>query len=159
MADVYVCIVLAGLAIAGNVAAMAGTSSTTAPTRLQGTSGRFERFANYLLTQQQSIIQTLTNEDGTASFAQDPWQKLAKTDGTVEGYGITAVMQRGDLLEKAAVSTTIVTGRLTEERARTMSSRSGNPNIVVNQPYAAAALSLVLHSRSPMVPTFRSDIR
>jgi coproporphyrinogen III oxidase len=76
------------------------------------------------------------------------------------GYGVTAVMQKGDLLEKAAVSTTIVKGQLSTERAAAISSRTKRDDkITVGSQYFAAAISLVLHSRSPMVPTFRSDIR
>jgi coproporphyrinogen III oxidase len=41
----------------------------------------------------------------------------------LQGHGITAVLQRGDLLEKAACSTTIVRGILSEERAKSISSR------------------------------------
>jgi hypothetical protein len=106
-ATVYLCVAVS--LFGSNAAAL--SSAGQSPVKLAGTSARFERFANYLLSQQQSIIETLTDEDGKAVFAQDPWQKQAKADGRVEGYGITAVMQRGDLLEKAAVSTTIVTGR------------------------------------------------
>ena len=118
---------------------------------LSGMSPRFNRFSNFVLNAQQQIIATLEKEDGKEAFVQDPWTKQSKIDGTVEGHGITAVIQRGDLLEKGAVSTTIMTGRLTEERAKAISSRSGNPDIVVGKSYAAAALSLVLHSKNPMV--------
>ena len=118
---------------------------------LSGMSPRFNRFSNFVLNAQQQIITTLEKEDGKEVFVQDPWTKQSRDDGPVEGHGITAVIQRGDLLEKGAVSTTIITGRLTEERAKAISSRSGNPDIVVGKSYAAAALSLVLHSKNPMV--------
>ena len=133
-----------------HAAASSATSTGLTPS-LSGMSPRFTRFSNFLLKAQQEIIATLEKEDGKELFVQDPWTKQSRTDGTLEGHGITAVMQRGDLLEKGAVSTTIITGRLTEERAKAISSRSGNPDIVVGKSYAAAALSLVLHSKNPMV--------
>ena len=132
-------------------AVASSTTSTGLAPSLSGMSPRFTRFSNFLLKAQQEIIATLEKEDGKELFVQDPWTKQSRTDGTLEGHGITAVMQRGDLLEKGAVSTTIITGRLTEERAKAISSRSGNPDIVVGKSYAAAALSLVLHSKNPMV--------
>jgi len=124
------------------------------------TSARFAAFSDYILTQQQRIIATLEAEEEQHqhAFAQDPWEK--RSADTITAGGVTAVLQGGNLLEKGAVSTTITTGTLTEERARAISSRSGgHPNVAAGRPYAAAALSLVLHSRSPMVPTFRSDVR
>jgi coproporphyrinogen III oxidase len=76
------------------------------------------------------------------------------------GYGVTSVLQRGGLLEKAAVSTTIVKGVLSPERAAAISGRTKrDEKVAVGSQYFAAAISLVLHSRSPMVPTFRSDVR
>jgi coproporphyrinogen III oxidase len=124
------------------------------------TSARFAAFSDYILTQQQRIIATLEAEEEQHqhAFAQDPWEK--RSADVITAGGVTAVLQGGSLLEKGAVSTTITTGTLTEERARAISSRSGgHPNVAAGRPYAAAALSLVLHSRSPMVPTFRSDVR
>ena len=128
-----------------------GIGSVRIAPSLSGMSPRFNRFSNFVLSAQQQIIATLEKEDGKEVFVQDPWTKQSRDDGPVEGHGITAVIQRGDLLEKGAVSTTIITGRLTEERAKAISSRSGNPDIVVGKSYAAAALSLVLHSKNPMV--------
>jgi len=82
--------------------------------------------------------------------------------GHIAGHGITAVIQKGDLIEKGAVSTTLATGILSKERASSISSRRSiisNGEKLAGSPYFAAALSLVLHSKSPMVPTFRADIR
>jgi coproporphyrinogen III oxidase len=54
-------------------------------------------------------------------------------------------------------SVSIVRGELSKERAAAMSSRGRAAE--AGQPYAAAACSLVFHSASPMVPTFRADVR
>mgnify|MGYP001807180704 CR=1 FL=1 len=76
------------------------------------------------------------------------------------GYGITCVLQDGNLLEKAAANISVVRGTLTAARAQAMSSR-GRSTIdpAGGQPYSAAALSLVFHSAHPMVPTLRADVR
>jgi hypothetical protein len=76
------------------------------------------------------------------------------------GYGITCVLEDGNLLEKAAANISVVRGTLTAARAQAMSSR-GRSSIdpAGGQPYSAAALSLVFHSAHPMVPTLRADVR
>lgn len=80
--------------------------------------------------------------------------------GTPAGYGITCVLEGGDLLEKAAANISIVRGTLSAARAQAMSSR-GRSQIdpAGGQPYSAAALSLVFHAAHPLVPTLRADVR
>lgn len=51
----------------------------------------------------------------------------------------------------------VVRGSLTEQRAKAMSAR-GRP-VEAGTPYSAAALSLVFHPASPLVPTLRADVR
>eukprot|EP00457_Paulinella_chromatophora_P005288 gb/GEZN01005304.1/.p1 GENE.gb/GEZN01005304.1/~~gb/GEZN01005304.1/.p1 ORF type:complete len:565 (+),score=94.09 gb/GEZN01005304.1/:97-1695(+) len=128
--------------------------------RLQGSSQRFSRFADFVLEAQQKIIHALEEEDGKGKFQRDDWDR--QKDGVLQGFGLTAVLQGGDMLEKGAVSSTVVYGVLTKERAAAISSRKSTDaasTILPGSPYYAAALSLVLHSRSPNVPTFRSDVR
>lgn len=116
-------------------------------------SDRFQVFSDFCLQKQQEIIQTLNEEDGVSVFTQDKWERSS-------GFGVTAVLERGGLIEKGAVSTTITRGILSPERAQAISSRrSLGTESLINSTYHAAALSLVLHSKSPMVPTFRADIR
>lgn len=116
-------------------------------------SARFQQFAAFCTDQQQAIIAQLEEEDGRAVFAQDKWQRDT-------GYGVTGVLAKGALIEKGAVSTTITRGKLSLERAQAISSRkSWNAAELVDSVYHAAALSIVLHSESPMVPTFRADVR
>jgi len=80
--------------------------------------------------------------------------------GENSGFGITRVMENGVVFEKAGVNVSVIRDVLSPERARAMSSRGRScvdPN--GGQQYAAAALSLVFHPRSPFVPTFRADVR
>lgn len=60
---------------------------------------------------------------------------------------------------QAAVNISIVGGKLSPERAKTMSSRGRDIDPNGGQPYSAAALSLVYHPAHPYVPTLRADIR
>ena len=68
------------------------------------------------------------------------------------------MLEGGALIEKGAASVTHVSGALSAARAAALASR-GVPGAVEGAPYAAAALSIVFHSRSPHVPTLRGDVR
>jgi coproporphyrinogen III oxidase len=73
--------------------------------------------------------------------------------------GITRVIQGGNVIEKGACSLTLIqNGVLSAERASTIRARQ-DISVKAGDKYAAAALSIVLHTRSPLVPTFRSDVR
>ncbi|KAK9831321.1 hypothetical protein WJX81_002110 [Elliptochloris bilobata] len=91
-------------------------------------------------------------------FFIDRWER--DVSNLNSGYGITAVLEGGGLLEKAAVSISVVSGTLTPARARAMCER-GRPGVDIQggQPYAATALSLVFHPAHPKVPTLRADVR
>eukprot|EP00752_Nemacystus_decipiens_P008039 g7184.t1 len=119
-------------------------------------SERFESFAKFLLETQAAICREAEASDGRASFCTDRWER----EGASKGFGITRVLEGGELLEKAACSVSVIHGVLTPERAQAMSSR-GRANIdsAGGQAYSAAAMSLVFHTASPLVPTFRADVR
>lgn len=115
----------------------------------------FERF---VMDTQASVCSDVERMDGAsgARFNADAWRR----DGVGSGFGVTRVLEGGDVFEKAAANVSIIRGVLTPERARAMSAR-GRPGVdpAGGQSYSAAALSLVFHPRSPMVPTFRADVR
>jgi len=72
------------------------------------------------------------------------------------------VIQHGQIIEKGACSLTLLrNGTLTKDRASTIASRQNTLDLIPQEGdlYEAAALSLVLHTASPMIPTFRSDVR
>eukprot|EP00543_Licmophora_paradoxa_P013710 CAMPEP_0202470552 /NCGR_PEP_ID=MMETSP1360-20130828/81990_1 /ASSEMBLY_ACC=CAM_ASM_000848 /TAXON_ID=515479 /ORGANISM="Licmophora paradoxa, Strain CCMP2313" /LENGTH=281 /DNA_ID=CAMNT_0049096287 /DNA_START=20 /DNA_END=865 /DNA_ORIENTATION=+ len=74
--------------------------------------------------------------------------------------GITRVIQGGDIIEKGACSFTLIQkGVLSAERAKAIRSRQSTLDVKPGDTYSAAALSIVLHTRSPKIPTFRSDVR
>ena len=114
-------------------------------------------FEDYILeTHNQIIGGAEALEEGRKSFVHDKWQRDAPTSG----YGITSVLEGGNLLEKGAVNVSVIEGVLSPERAQAMSSR-GRAGIDPSggQPYSAAALSLVFHSAHPFLPTLRADVR
>ena len=63
------------------------------------------------------------------------------------------------MIEKGAANVSIIRGTLTPQRAQAMSSRGRGIDPAGGQPYRAAAMSLVFHAASPMVPTLRADVR
>jgi len=141
--------------------------------RLPGLSTRFNKFAEYCLHSQQIIARDLSKVDGRSKVLLHPWERFQDVDRRehLEGYGVTGVIEDGDVVEKGAVSVTVVRGQLTAERAASIRARqhrssnsssdegSANSTTQIGRTYCAAALSIVLHSRSPLVPTFRADVR
>lgn len=142
--------------------------AATAPeTNNNNENDMFEGFVDFLRQKQSEIIAELEEyEEGSATFSRDAWgifeeEKDGTTATTGSSGGITRVLQGGSNIEKGACSLTVIRqGVLSADRAATIRSRQDN-NISIQQgdKYAAAALSMVLHSRSPHVPTFRSDVR
>lgn len=124
----------------------------------------FDDFVEFLKERQQSIIDEIEAVErkwgSKAAFSNDPWGVFdPETDAAGASGGITRVIQGGDVIEKGACSLTLITrGILTAERAATIRARN-DVDIRPGDLYSAAALSMVLHTRSPMVPTFRSDVR
>ena len=112
-----------------------------------------EDWENFILGLQSKICSEAEIADGKGKFCSDRWERAG--DG---GYGLTRVLEGGNLWEKAACSVSVVRGNLSKERAAAISAR-GQAVAAANQPYFAAACSLVFHSASPMVPTFRADVR
>jgi len=126
----------------------------------------FPRFEAFILEQQDAILAAaeemevqLACDKGLPkrTFFREPWERPSATSGPTS-HGVTAVLQEGAVWEKAAASTSILHGRLSSERAASLSV-PGGATYAEGDRYSACALSLVFHSRSPCVPTFRSDVR
>lgn len=103
---------------------------------------RMQRFVEAL---QQHICKRLEALDGAARFQVDPW---TRAEG---GGGRSAVIQGGAVFEKGGVNTSAVHGRLPERMAGVLG--------VAPAPFFATGLSLVLHPRSPYVPTVHANFR
>ena len=108
---------------------------------------RFVDFCNFCSKAQIRIIEAMEEEErrylptslgdkiGVSSsfshgqrgaFVKDPWEKkVANSDTLIEGEGCTCVLQRGNIWEKAGVSTTFTSGVLSKQRAEAISGRRG----------------------------------
>jgi coproporphyrinogen III oxidase len=105
----------------------------------------FDRAAKYFHDLQTDICRTLAELDGGKDFGADAWQRPGG------GGGVARVLEGGAVFEKAGVNWSNVDGELPPELADHMpgSGRS----------FRASGVSLVLHPRSPMVPTTHANFR
>ncbi len=105
----------------------------------------FARAAQWFRDLQGTICAALEGADGEARFTTDAWQR----DGG--GGGVSRVLAEGALLEKAGVNWSQVDGELPAELA------GATPG--EGRSFRATGVSLVLHPRSPMVPTTHANFR
>ncbi len=102
--------------------------------------------AQTLFTAQQAVIcDELARLDGAKQFSFDRWERAAG------GGGLTAVLAEGALFEKAGVNTSSVWGRFDDTALRKLGG--------TEREFFATGISLVLHPRSPMVPTVHANFR
>jgi coproporphyrinogen III oxidase len=137
---------------------------STAGSSTDGINNIFEDFVTFLQEKQTEIIDEVERMDGSTSrFSRDAWGLFDENSDNVASGGITRVIQGGNVVEKGACSLTLIRrGVLSAERAAAIRSRqddTGDIPIQAGDAYSAAALSIVFHTRSPMIPTFRSDVR
>jgi len=115
-------------------------------------------FEDYVLQLQDGIIKRATELDGSGKeFVRDRWERDQSNPNA--GFGITAVLEEGGVLEKAASNVSVISGTLSATRAAAMTSRGRDIDPAGGQPYSAVAMSLVFHPKSPWVPTLRADVR
>mmetsp|Transcript_19351 Transcript_19351/g.53947 ORF Transcript_19351/g.53947 Transcript_19351/m.53947 type:complete len:436 (-) Transcript_19351:41-1348(-) len=170
-------VVAAGVVDTDSTTTTVTATATTTPSESSDKSALFEEFASFLQTQQSEIIEQIEqlerdmvqDEETAGTFTRDCWGVFEREDDdsssstSIGSGGITRVIQKGAIIEKGACSLTLLrNGKLTAERAASIRGRQNNSDgisIQEGDTYCAAALSMVLHTRSPMVPTFRSDVR
>ena len=104
-----------------------------------------EQFTKYIHTLQDQICTGLEKADGFAKFEQDDWER----DGG--GGGKTRVITNGNVIEKGGVNTSVVFGKLGEMAMKQLK--------VDYEDFFACGLSLVIHPRSPLVPTIHMNVR
>uniref|UniRef100_A0A1B6GQL4 coproporphyrinogen oxidase n=1 Tax=Cuerna arida TaxID=1464854 RepID=A0A1B6GQL4_9HEMI len=92
-------------------------------------------------------------EVGGAKFVVDRWERK---EG---GGGITCVLQDGEVLEKAGVNISVVSGVLPAAAVAQMRARGKNFKEGQMMPFFAAGVSSVIHPRNPMVPTIHFNYR
>ncbi len=104
-----------------------------------------EQFYEYIQTLQDKITSQLETIDGKASFQEDIWKR---PEG---GGGRTRVIENGAVFEKGGVNISAVHGPL----PKSMQQYFG----VEDVDFFACGLSLVIHPKSPMVPTVHANWR
>jgi coproporphyrinogen III oxidase len=103
-----------------------------------------ERAAEYFRSLQDRIVAELERLDG-GTFRQDEWTRPGG------GGGRTRILAEGALFEKAGVNFSDVFGTFTPEFAASLPGEG--------REFRATGVSLVLHPRSPRVPTVHANFR
>lgn len=104
-----------------------------------------DKFYSYIENLQDAITSKLEEVDGKAKFQQDHWKR---PEG---GGGRTRVIENGAVFEKGGVNISKVYGELPVS----MQNYFG----VQDADFFACGLSLVIHPKSPMVPTVHANWR
>jgi coproporphyrinogen III oxidase len=102
---------------------------------------------------QTHICQRLEQLDGKAKFKSDTWQRTDKKAGDDGGGGVTRVLAEGAVFEKAGVNFSAVHGFMSADFAAKLGAAKEE------LPFFATGVSLVIHPRSPMVPTTHANWR
>ena len=105
----------------------------------------FDKAAEYFTQLQLNICAGLEAIDGGGKFKADAWDRPGG------GGGVARVLEGGNVFEKAGVNWSYVFGELPAEMAAHMPGEG--------RQFRAAGVSLVLHPRSPMVPTTHANFR
>lgn len=105
--------------------------------------------ARWAETLHDEIAGFFTGLDGGGQFREDTWERPGG------GGGVARVLTEGSTFEKAGINRSVVDGRLPAGLAQRLGSvaASGEPR------FFAAGVSLVIHPRSPMVPTVHLNVR
>jgi coproporphyrinogen III oxidase len=111
-----------------------------------------ERAAQLFTALQTKICEALEQIDGVARFHSDAWTRpdLHGGDG---GGGVTRVLSGGAVFEKAGVNFSAVQGEMSAD----FCAKLGGPH--ADTPFFATGVSLVIHPRSPMIPTTHANWR
>lgn len=105
----------------------------------------FDRAAKFFSELQSELCLALADADGGAAFGSDAWQRPAG------GGGVARVLENGLVFEKAGVSWSNADGELVDDVAVHLPGQG--------RTLRATGVSLVLHPRSPMVPTTHASFR
>lgn len=104
-----------------------------------------DKFYNYILDLQNKITGGLESIESDSCFKEDVWER---PEG---GGGRTRIIENGNVFEKAGVNISAVNGSLPESMQNLFN--------VGETDFFACGLSLVIHPKSPMVPTVHANWR
>ncbi|KAJ2798533.1 Coproporphyrinogen-III oxidase [Coemansia helicoidea] len=117
-----------------------------------------ERMEALVLDLQDRLVEALETVERSKRFVRDRWER---EDG--KGYGISCVLQDGDVLEKAGVNVSVIEGTLTPGQLRSMRERNAQTaqRLGADQEYEfrVAGVSVVVHPRNPYAPTAHKNYR
>ncbi len=105
-----------------------------------------EEIQNFMMDLQNEICQALEKADGLAKFKEDIWQR---PEG---GGGRTRTLTMGNVIEKAGVAFSAVSGDLHEKMLASM-------QIFEKTQFFATGVSLVIHPNNPFVPIVHMNVR
>ena len=105
----------------------------------------YDRAAELFVELQTLICAAVEELDGEARFGTEPWER----DGG--GGGVSRVLTDGRIFEKAGVNWSRVEGDLPADFAAQLPGEG--------RAFRATGVSLVIHPRSPMVPTTHANFR
>ena len=110
-----------------------------------------EAVRSYLMDLQQRIVHAVEQEDGSARFLRDPWQKAP--GDLLQGGGVTQILEGGAVFERAGIGFSDVSG------PRLPPSATEHRPQLAGAPFEAMGVSLVFHPRNPYVPTVHMNVR
>ena len=109
-----------------------------------------ERWAEFILSLQQTICKSLEQREKGASFSDEQWAR--QSDSSLpEGGGRTRIIAGGRIFEKGGVNTSVVHGSVTEPMRRQLE--------MDGDKWFAAGISLVIHPVNHFVPTTHANWR
>src|SRR5271163_106967 len=114
-----------------------------------------QRMEAFVKASQSNIVKTLESLEPSKKFKLDKW---TRPEG---GEGISAVLQDGDVFEKAGVLVSVVHGSLGNAAVEKMRSDHSKiqPSPSGQTPFFACGISLVLHPVNPHAPTVHMNYR
>jgi coproporphyrinogen III oxidase len=99
---------------------------------------------------QDRLTDFFTRADGGGTFREDAWDRPGG------GGGWARVLVEGETFEKAGVNRSVVEGVLTPDVAHRLGGRTGAGD---DLHFLAAGVSVVVHPRSPRIPTVHLNVR
>mmetsp|Transcript_36869 Transcript_36869/g.57558 ORF Transcript_36869/g.57558 Transcript_36869/m.57558 type:complete len:387 (-) Transcript_36869:311-1471(-) len=124
---------------------------------LDGNDSMRVKMEQMLREMQDKITAAIAEEDGGAKFERDQWVRESG------GGGISAVLRKGNVWEKAGVNLSVVYGTMPQEALRAATERGVDrakgmaPGERV--PFFATGLSSVMHPKNPFAPTMHFNYR
>jgi coproporphyrinogen III oxidase len=110
---------------------------------------RLEAAKNYFIQLQSSICEGLAATEESGAFLKDHWTR----DNWGSGGGLSCVLENGRVFEKAGVNFSHI-----QSDALPPAATAQRPELV-NAPFCAMGVSLVIHPRNPYAPTAHANVR